>query len=621
MDGFSVIMPTYNQCSFIRRAIKSLCVQSYKKWELIIIDDGSTDKTGDYITDYLMSSEYNNISYIRNNVNKGMAAAINQALDAATFDYITYLPSDDFYYENHLQSFKEKFDESDEIILVFSGFRFDESHSPGMVIHKNINGIRPNYCLQLVQTAHKKTKDRWIERKEYVSEDLFFTFWSKLTDKGIFVPTKKITCEWSNHPNQRHKIAGEKYCGGINKYRKFYAIQEPIKMRTTSYKTIDENILYQSYRKKHQLVDDYLKILLVGDLAYNSERIYAFEEAGHKLYGLWANPVFCYSTIGHLPFGHVEDISYENWKAQVKEISPDIIYGQISTGAISIAHEVLKAATGIPFVWHFKESPHEAMKAGLWNQLIELYTYADGKIYLSEETKKWFELFTPDILNSESLIMDPEMAKINCFTNDFSNKLSEIDGEIHTVIIGRIIGLSPQDILLLSKNNIHIHVYHENYVPNEGLIDLFRNIASKHFHIHPHCSQSNWVKEFSQYDAGWLHCFDSDNNKNLMKQTWSELNIPARISTLVAAGLPIIQKDNSEHIVAMHNYIKDVNIGVFFKKIEDLVLQLKNKDLLYQLRSNIITQRFKFSYDYHVPRLIDFFKQIITKKINQKNTL
>lgn len=167
--------------------------------------------------------------------------------------------------------------------------------------------------------------------------------------------------------DQRHKIIGEMYGGGINKYRQYYNVQHPIRMRATNYKTIDEPKIYEPYRKEIPCCKDSLKILLVGELAYNSERIYAFEEAGHRLYGLWSKPRFCFSTVGPLPFGHIEDIPYNCWKNRVKEIKPDIIYAQLSTGAIDIAHEVLKSNIGIPFVWHFKEGPPEALKVGLWS--------------------------------------------------------------------------------------------------------------------------------------------------------------------------------------------------------------------------------------------------------------
>ena len=49
----SVIMPTYNQCGFIRRALLSLTKQTYTDWELILVNDGCTDETEAFIADYL----------------------------------------------------------------------------------------------------------------------------------------------------------------------------------------------------------------------------------------------------------------------------------------------------------------------------------------------------------------------------------------------------------------------------------------------------------------------------------------------------------------------------------------------------------------------------------------
>lgn len=60
---FSVLMPTYNQASFIRRAIASLLKQTYPFFELIIINDGSTDNTEVFISDYLHDKR---VSYIKN---------------------------------------------------------------------------------------------------------------------------------------------------------------------------------------------------------------------------------------------------------------------------------------------------------------------------------------------------------------------------------------------------------------------------------------------------------------------------------------------------------------------------------------------------------------------------
>lgn len=614
---FSVIMPTFNQAAFIRRAIYSLHKQTYPNWELIIVNDGCTDETELFISDYLKDPK---VRYIKNEENTGLGHAINQALDIAKHDYISYLPSDDFYDPTHLESLKNKLDESKDIALVFSGVRYDESDNIHILTYKSAIGVRPEYNLFMVQAAHRKTTDRWVERKECVSDDLFFTFWRKLTDKGTFVPTNKVTCEWTNHPNQRHKIVGEKYGGGLNKYRQYYGVTHPICIRCTNYKTIDEPKIYEPFREKLPLKKDALKILIVGELAYNPERLYAFEEAGHQLYGLWSKPRFCFSTIGPLPFGHVEDVPYDNWQERVKMIKPDIIYAQLSTGAIELAHEVLKANTGIPLVWHFKEGPHEALKMGLWDKLIDLYTHSNGRIYLNDEIKDWFELFVPVHLNkTPTYVLDGDLPKSNCFNEGtFSKKLSASDGAVHTVVVGRMIGLTPNEIYALAMHNIHVHVYNENHISEKIVLGDCLKAAPNHFHIHNHCSQLQWVEEFSKYDAGWLHSFNSFNNKYLLRANWSDLNLPARINTLAAAGIPMIQKLNAAHTIAMRNYVNKYGMGIFYNTIDDLIPQLVNKESTSHIEQNVRKHRMKFTFDYHVNDLIHFFKEVMnTNKLNQ----
>lgn len=604
----SVIMPVYNQGAFVRRAIESLMAQTHERWELIIINDGCTDRTDDFLSSYLSDSR---VKYVKNEKNRGLGCALNQGIEQAVYDIIAYLPADDFFDARHLEVMVRTFCSNDDAVLVFNGIRFDESLESGVMSWRACKGVIPGYSLQLVQTAHRRTADRWVERNELVTENLFIMFWYKLSRRGVFVPTGEVTCEWTNHPHQRHKICGEIYGGGLNKYRSFYHVTSPLRFRAYAGKVIDEKIAYAEYRKPLQMRDGGLKILLVGELAYNPERIMALEEAGHKLYGLWALPRFCYSTVGPLPFGHVEDVPYKGWRERVAEIKPDVIYALLSTSSIELAHEVLMSGTGIPLVWHFKEGPHEAMKAGLWDKLVDLYTFADGCIYLNDDVRKWFGLFVPERVERPEMMLDGDMPKAECLNGQFSAKLSETDGDVHTVVTGRMIGLTPEGMKSLAANGIHVHLYSENNISEKQMVEPFRKAAPKHFHTHRHCQQSEWVREFSKYDAGWLHCVESNNGGSLVRATWADLNIPARINTLAAAGLPMILNNNEGNICAQQSYVCGRGMGLVYNRIDDLIELLKDKKQLSFIAGNVMSERVKLTFDSHVSVLTDFFRKTI----------
>lgn len=611
--AFSVIMPTYNNSSFIRRAIKSLIDQSYEQWELIIIDDGSTDDTFENIEDILVKKK--KIKYHKFSKNKGLGVAINVGLDIAQYDYIAYLPADDYYFKEHLSIFAAKFSEIPDAVLIFSGIQYDQNDSLNKT--EDIRSVfgRANYSLQLIQTAHKKNDDRWLTREEYVTDDLFLMFWHKLLEKGLFALTNQITCYWTQHPLQRHKIISERYGGSLNQYRSYYKVQTPIRMRVSSYKFIDEVETYKNFRGEYLRNDQGLKILLVGELGYNPERIYALEKAGHELYGLWlGEPHFSFSNVGHLPFGHIQDIPYDKeWKKNVSKIKPDIIYALGNWDIIALAHEVLTANLNIPFVWHFKESPILTIKLNLWNKLVNLYKYSDGVIYINERVRSWFKLYCH--LKKRSFILDLDIPIRDYFEKPLSKKLSESDHAIHTLVAGRLQGVSVEDMQILAKQNIHLHVYSENAheMRKSGFGAYLENIP-EYFHIHNYVSNDRWVEEFSKYDAGWLHCFESNNQGNLLYVTWNDLNIPARIYTLAAAGIPMIQKDNSGHIVAMQEIVKKHDIGLFYKEIDQIGDLLYDQERLQALSNHLSVSRNLFTFDYHVSDLIHFFKQVIKEK-------
>lgn len=152
---FSIIMPVYNNAAWVCRAILSIFNQSHAAWELIIVDDGSEDDTYSLIENFLNDDR---ISYCRNEYNEGLGVALNKGLDMAKYDYIAYLPADDYYFKNHLSMLALSLKSASDIVLSFSGLQYE----PRMVGHYKIdsNFIRKGYGLQLVQVAHKKTEDR-----------------------------------------------------------------------------------------------------------------------------------------------------------------------------------------------------------------------------------------------------------------------------------------------------------------------------------------------------------------------------------------------------------------------------------------------------------------------------
>lgn len=619
-ESISVIMPTYNQAYFIRRAIISLKQQTYPNWELIIINDGSTDCTDSMIQDFLKEP---NFIYIKNKHNQGLGYALNQGLRKAHFEYIAYLPSDDFYYHNHLENLFETI-KYNNAILAFSGMKYQESNSltPNKITKTTM--LKEGHCLQLVQVMHKKTDDTWIERKEFVTEDLFIMYWRKLLNKGKIIPTQNITCEWTSHPYQRHRICSETYGGNIYKYKKYYNVDIPIKIRMSKYKTINETTLYSFLKDKKSKIQDKLKILLVGALSYNPERLYALEKHGCELYGLWIPyPHFGFESIGKFPFGNIIDLPSNDWFEHIKKIKPDIIYGIASTVSFYFIRSVVSALREenlkIPFIWHFKEGPQICIQNGGWSSFAELYLWADGNIFLNSLTKEWIEQFIP-VNKKPSLILDQDPPNIDCFNEHFTAKLSAHDGEIHTVVAGRMIGIKPEELQLLAQNQIHIHLYSESYhSEKEKQYHQYKQIAPNHFHIHKQCSTDKWVEEFSKYDAGWLHCFDSENEGDILRLSWDDLNIPARMGVLAAAGIPMIQKDNTGNKVATQEILEEKGVGILFQDIADLVTKLHDRSYMEERSKNIMKNRAYFAFDSHVPELIAFFKEVIKKKKENGN--
>ena len=95
---FSIIIPTYNRANFIATTIKSVLDQSYSKFELIVVDDGSTDNTEKIVKSF---SDIRIKYYKKINEERGVAR--NFGVVKAKGEYVTFLDSDDILYSNHFE--------------------------------------------------------------------------------------------------------------------------------------------------------------------------------------------------------------------------------------------------------------------------------------------------------------------------------------------------------------------------------------------------------------------------------------------------------------------------------------------------------------------------------------
>jgi len=114
MAKISIIIPTYNSAQYICEAIESVLNQTYKDFEIIVVDDGSTDNTKEVIKPYL-----NKMKYIYQQ-NSGPSAARNRGIQEAKGEYIAFLDADDIWLPQKLELQIKFMEKEKEVGLIFS---------------------------------------------------------------------------------------------------------------------------------------------------------------------------------------------------------------------------------------------------------------------------------------------------------------------------------------------------------------------------------------------------------------------------------------------------------------------------------------------------------------------
>lgn len=116
----SIITPSFNSAKFIAATIQSVQNQTYQNWEMIIVDDGSSDETENVVLSIIEKD--NRIQFHKLNQNSGPAVARNTGIEKASGDYMTFIDADDIWFptfiENNIKTIQET-----GIPFVFSSYK------------------------------------------------------------------------------------------------------------------------------------------------------------------------------------------------------------------------------------------------------------------------------------------------------------------------------------------------------------------------------------------------------------------------------------------------------------------------------------------------------------------
>ena len=110
----SIIVPIYNKEKYISKCLDSILQQDYYNFEIIIIDDGSTDNSSHIVKDYC--SKNKNIKYYFQ-TNQGVSAARNKGLDLVSGEYIIFIDADDYISKKFISNFVLKKSINDDIVI------------------------------------------------------------------------------------------------------------------------------------------------------------------------------------------------------------------------------------------------------------------------------------------------------------------------------------------------------------------------------------------------------------------------------------------------------------------------------------------------------------------------
>ena len=187
----SVVMPTYNGEKYIREAIDSILNQTYKDFELIIVDDCSTDDTPKILQTYADKDE--RIKIFRNEVNQKLPRSLNIGFSKCSGDYYTWTSDDNMYYSNALETMADLLDKNQDTDLVFARIEYIDGTGNKTGVREIPTDLDEMYCRNLIGACflyRKKVHEQLqgYDASKFLIEDYDFFRRAYMQFKFEYIP-------------------------------------------------------------------------------------------------------------------------------------------------------------------------------------------------------------------------------------------------------------------------------------------------------------------------------------------------------------------------------------------------------------------------------------------------
>jgi hypothetical protein len=383
-----------------------------------------------------------------------------------------------------------------------------------------------------------------------------------------------------------------------------------------------------------------MRIMMVGALSWNPERVRSLHESGHRLWGVWARSM----AWDQGPYPMLDDcvttVAIEDAARVIRDERIECVYGlfQVYEPALwgppapGIEHDVwtllrvlyaarTRGELDAPIVFHWGFDVHY-----FDDDVVRAF---DGQLFCNREQLSYWTTSREDggagldLFDECPVIdfLDGDRPKREFMNDFFAPRLSERTGRIETVCVGRPFNI---DYVALARYGIHLHVYGNGVDESADIVagDLIRQgrsrhvaLVRRHVHFHPsrqptgrswaevRASKSAWVHEFSQYDAGWSYIGTPYG--------WTPLEdaaaIPNRLSTYVLVGLPVI----ADRRPGLYRYDEltrlGINVDLDGHDYERLRATLESEARSGARRRYALVGRPNYSFDASIEPLVGFF--------------